>query len=64
MIRVTRRVDPTNEKTMTMTMTKTKTRTDLLGVGAVGSEAPGLLHLLLAHWVPAVVVLLTKTLFA
>ena len=43
---------------------KTKTRTDLLWVGSVGSEAPGLLHLLLAHWVPAVVVLLTKTLFA
>ena len=35
---------------------KTKTRTDLLGVGSVGGEAPGLLHLLLAHWVPAVVV--------
>ena len=43
-------------KTTTKTMTKTKTRTDLLGVGSVGSEAPGLFHLLLAHWVPAVVV--------
>ena len=36
--------------------TKTKTRTDLLWVGSVGGEAPGLLHLLLAHGVPAVVV--------
>ena len=38
------------------TKTKTKTRTDLLRVGSVGGEAPGLLHLLLAHRVPAVVV--------
>ena len=35
---------------------KIKTRTDLLWVGSVGGEAPGLLHLLFAHGVPAVVV--------
>ena len=43
-------------RTKTKTKTRTKTRTDLLRVGSVGGEAPGLLHLLLARWVPAVVV--------